>query len=163
MFDLGVAQFKDSFFDSESVLREATLVERRTLSRFGAFTRQRIRSSLKYAKGKSTPGKPPHVHKGGGFTREKKDKAGNVSRQAVSPLRELVFFAYDAAAHSTVVGPAKFGSKGGSVPGLLERGGPGTFKDPETGQMKRGIWAPRPYVAPAAEAELKLGRYLHGK
>lgn len=162
-FAFGIGQFKAGFFDAEGVLREMDRVERRTLSRFGAFARVRMKSSLKYATGKSKPGQPPHVHKTrGGFTRQKKDKAGNVSRQPVSPLRELIFFAYDAATHSVVVGPAKFGGKGGIVPGLLEHGGPGVFKDPETGQRKRGVWARRAFVAPAAEAEVTAGRFMQG-
>jgi hypothetical protein len=162
-FSFGIDQFKGGFFDADAVLKEMDKVERKTLSRFGAFTRQRIKSSLKYQTGKSSPGKPPHVHKTRGFNRVKKDKkTGTSAKQPVSPLRELVYFAYDAATHSVVTGPVKFGGRGGVAPGLLEAGGPGTFKDAESGEIKRGVWAPRPFVKPAGDAEVQAGRFLKG-
>lgn len=160
-FDFSIQQLKAGFFDADKILAEMDRYERRTLSRFGAFTRRRMKSSLKYASGKSTPGTPPHLHKSSGFTRPKKDrKTGATKRQPVSPLRELIFFAYDAHTHSVVIGPVRFGSNGGVVPPLLEKGGAGTFKDPETGQVKRGVWAPRPFVGPAGKAEAAAGKFL---
>lgn len=159
-FDFSFNQLRAGFFDTAAVQKEVAALERKTLSRFGAYTRQRIRSSLKYRPGKSQPGRPPHVHTSGGITRTKRNKAGQETRQTVSPLRDLVFFAYDPGTRSVVVGPAKFGGKGGVVPKLLEQGGTGTFRDPNSGEIKRGVWAPRPFVRPAGEAEVAAGKYL---
>lgn len=160
-FSFAIAEFKAGFFDADAVLNEMGRVERKVLGRFGAFTRQRMKSSLKYTPGKATPQNPPHVHKASGFTRPKKDKAsGATVRQPVSPLRELVFFAFDAATHSVVIGPVRFGSNGGIVPPLLEHGGPGVFLDKETGGLKRGVWAPFPFVKPAGDAEAAAGKFL---
>jgi hypothetical protein len=160
-FDFGVTEFRGEFFDASAVLKEMDKVRRQTLSRFGAYARRRMKSSLKYAKGKSSAGSPPHVHTASGFTRAKTNKkTGATARQSVSPLRELLYFAYDAGTESVVVGPAKFGGAGGVAPGLLEKGGPGTFPDSRTGQIKAGVWAPRPFVEPAGEAEVASGAFL---
>ena len=160
-FSFAIAEFKGGFFDAEPVLKEMDRVQKKTLSRFGAFARTRMKSSLRYTSGKSRPGQPPHVHKRLGFNKLKRDrKTGATKKQPVSPLRELVFFAYDPATKSVVVGPVRFGGAGGIVPGLLEHGGAGTFKDGETGEIKRGVWAPRPFVRPAGEAEVQSGKFL---
>lgn len=152
----GFKAVRAGFFDAEKVLAEAERLSARARAKFGAFARRRMKSSLKYAKGQSAPGKPPHVHGLGGFTRPKKDAGtGATVRQAASPLRELIFFALDPAASSVVVGPVAFGGKGGVAPGLLERGGPGTFRDANTGRPKRGVWRPRPFVGPAGRAEAR--------
>lgn len=151
--NIGVKQFKSSFFDAASILKKIDAAERRVLVRFGAFARRRIKSSLKYKKGVSAPGTPPHVHRSTGYTRQKKNpKTGVVTKQASSPLRELVYFAYDAARHSVVVGPAKF--KDGTAPAALEHGGSAVVFDRRTNGYRRVEIRKRPFVAPAAEAEL---------
>lgn len=143
-----------NFFDPEQIRGAVARAEARAQARFGAFVRRRMRGSLKYAKGKGPPGRPPHVHRTRGFTRPKKDKkTGATVRQATSPLRELIFFARDPKTDSVVIGPAKFGGKGGVAPGLLERGGRGTYRDARTGAPRAGVYAPRPFVEPAGRAE----------
>jgi hypothetical protein len=130
---LTVSQFKVIFFDraiSVAVDRGA----KRGLSRFGAFVRTRDKTSLKYRKKASEPGRPPSVHRSTGFTREKTNrKTGAVSRQPVSPLRELTFFGYDADRKSVVIGAAIFPrSKAGPgvVPERIEYGGQVTLRVP---------------------------------
>lgn len=160
-FDFAFKNLKGGFFDTDKVMKEALKVERKTLARFGAYARRTMKSSLKYKSGKSAPGAPPNVHKTRGFNKLKKDrKTGAAVKQPVSPLRELIFFALDPVTHSVVVGPVRFGGKGGKAPGLLEEGGSGTFKDGETGEIKRGVWAPRPFVRPAGETEVEKGAFL---
>ncbi|MDY3555304.1 hypothetical protein R5W24_004445 [Gemmata sp. JC717] len=160
-FDFSMNSLKNSFFDTDAILSAAQKEYRKVASRFGAFARRRIKSSLKYRSGKSKPGEPPHVHRATrGYTKAKKAKDGTVSKQRVSPLRELVFFAYDRETESVVVGPVKFGS--GSAPGRLEHGGAGTFKDSDSGEVKRGVYAARPFVKPAGDAEAAAGKFLKG-
>lgn len=160
--DFSFQAIKNSFFDTDAIVAQVKKDFRRTAGRFGAFARRRMKSSLKYREGKSSPGSPPNVHRSRGYTRPKKGKDGTVSRQPVSPLRELIFFAYDRDTESVVVGPVKFGGKGGIAPGLLEHGGGGTFKASRTGEIKRGVWAPRPFVKPAGDAEATAGKFLVG-
>jgi hypothetical protein len=162
-FSFAINELKGGFFDAAAVLKEMDKVQKKTLSRFGAYARRRMKSSLKYKSGKSSPGGPPNVHRTRGYNKVKRDrKTGATSKQPVSPLRELIYFAYDAATGSVVVGPVKFGGSGGKAPGLLERGGSGSFRDAATGEIKRGVWAPRPFVRPAGEAEVASGKFLTG-
>lgn len=160
-FAFGFEQLKGGFFDTAAVSKEADKATRKMLGKFGAFARRRIQSSLRYRKGKSAAGQPPNVHKTRGFNKKKRNaKTGTTSKQPVSPLRELIYFALDPATKSVVVGPVKFGGAGGRAPGLLEKGGPGTFRDGATGEIKRGVYAPRPFVRPAGEAEAESGAFL---
>ena len=145
------------FFDPKKVLAAADRAHQQVQAKFGAFARRTMKSSLRYKTGKSAPGRPPNVHRSRGFTKAKLNaKTGGTSRQTLSPLRELIFFARDPSTNSVVVGPVKFGGRGGIAPGLLEKGGTGTFKDSRTGELKSGLWKPRPFVRPAAERELKV-------
>lgn len=160
-FDFGFDQLKGGFFDAAAVSKEADKASRKMLSKFGAFARRRMKSSLKYKSGKSAPGSPPNVHRTKGFTKAKRNrKTGATTKQAVSPLRELIYFALDPATDSVVVGPVKFGGAGGVAPGLLEKGGTGSFRDSRSGEVKRGVYAPRPFVKPAGEAEAMSGKFL---
>jgi hypothetical protein len=102
---------------------------RSALSKFGAYTRRRDKSSLRYKPfGVSAPlGKPPYVHQGS-FKRTSK-KNGTVKIQAASPLRELTLFAYDPEHRSVVIGPAEFRSPlgPGVVPAIVEQRHPHTL------------------------------------
>ena len=162
-FEFSFNALKDGFFDTKAVMDAAQKEYRKTASRFGAFTRTRMKSSLRYKPGKSKPGEPPHVHRSRSkYTRPKKAKDGTTVRRQVSPLKELIFFAYDKETDSVVIGPVKFGGADTKVPGLLEQGGAGTFKASRTGERKRGVWSPRPFVKPAGDAEAESGKFLKG-
>lgn len=102
--------FKGSFFDATPVLKAMDRAEQKALSRFGAFVRQRWRTSLRYQEGPSQPGQPPSAHRSTLRTKTNR-KTGQKSRQAISPEREFVFFAYDPATKSVIVGPAKTNQK----------------------------------------------------
>lgn len=97
------------FFDRRAVIDRIGRAQANVLSKAGAFIRRSAKGKIRYAKGASKPGSPPHAHasqKGG------KD----------SPLRELLFFAYDDRTNSVVIGPTPF--RGAAiVPRVLEMGG----------------------------------------
>lgn len=147
---MDVAAFKKTFFDSKAVTDKVPPAIKKALSKMGAFVRQRAKSSLKYGKGASKPGRPPTVHKSNRFTRASKVK-GKAVRRPASPLRELLFFGYDAARQSVVIGPALGGAKSGA-PRTLEEGGAATIK--VFGRKVRASIAPRPTMGPAFRAEL---------
>jgi hypothetical protein len=157
------ARLTESFFDRDLVKRKLDAATRRVLSKFGAFVQRRDKSSLRYETGKrkkSAAGQTPVVHRSEKFTRQSKNrKTGQVTRRPASPLKELVFFAFDQARNSVVIGPEAFRNSklgGGVVPPLVEYGGTGPFLDPETGERKTGHWAPRPHLVPAFEVERQL-------
>ena len=100
------------FFDAPAVLRAVDRARRQVLSKQGAFLRTRARSIIRPRKTTSAPGEPPHSHTG--------------------ILRRFLYFSFDPATRSVVVGPAKtnqvfFEGHGrpvtGTVPEVLEYGG----------------------------------------
>lgn len=172
--DLG----KNWFFTSAEVLARVDAARRKALSRMGAFVRTRARSLLRYRKQGSAAGSPPSVHRHGGFARKTVKKDGTKVVRATSPLRELVFFAYDPGTDSVVAGPAVFRGASrktspakGTVPGLIEGGGQavwerkgrtitlrnrkrgGTFEVVSSGGRKVLRYAPRSFMAKALELE----------
>lgn len=130
MFDARLEVLQAGFFDTEAVRRAADAVTRAALSRFGAFTRQRARSSIRKRKKVSAPGQPPSSHEGS--------------------LKRLILFAYDATRKSVVVGPVKFAR--GEAPRLLEHGG--TTVRGGTSGPRTLTYRARPFVGPAARTEL---------
>lgn len=151
-----------SFFDSAEVLRMVDKKAIAALSKFGAFVRQRAKSSIKYKKkGVSAPGKPPFAHKSSGFTKQKTNKkTGETKTQSLSPLRELLFFAYDRSTKTVVVGPVPFRGKS-TAPGLLERGGVGVIR--RGNKQKKAKFRARPFMKPAMLAELpKFASFFKG-
>lgn len=126
---MSVEAFRKSFFDRAAVADKIPPAIKKALSKFGAFTRRRDKSSLKYRKAPAARGKPPSVHKSAHFKRKKKSK-GVVTEQPTSPLRELIFFGFDPAKKSVVIGPAVFrsGTGGGGVaPAKIEEQHPHTL------------------------------------
>jgi hypothetical protein len=79
---------KDAFFDRGPVITALDKATLRVMRRAGAAVRLRARRSLRRRKRVSAPGSPPSVH----------------SRDPVATLRNILF-AYDSAAHRTIVGP----------------------------------------------------------
>src|SRR5690554_2357245 len=82
----------NQFFDRVAVIKAITAAERRVLSKAGAFVRKRARTSIRPRKSISAPGRPPHSHQG--------------------DLRRSIFFGYEPANRSVVIGPrADYGPK----------------------------------------------------
>jgi hypothetical protein len=134
--------FKKSFFDSEAVLKALDKAERKQLSKFGAFVRQRWRTSLRYRDTPSPAGGPPSVHRSTLRTKTNR-KTGARARQAVSPEREFVFFAYEAEEKTVIVGPAKTNQKpprgigGQTVTEVIEYGGTETITERQVPNVPR--------------------------
>lgn len=142
--------------DAAAVAGAAGAQARAALTRFGAFVRRRMMSSIRYRKRRSRAGEPPTAHRSDRFTREKTDKkTGATTRQASSPLRELIAFAVVDGGMAVIIGPMIFRASkagGGVAPRALEEGGAGVFY--VRGERKAGRWAPRPFARPAFAAEL---------
>lgn len=136
---------KSQFFTAAGVADGVDAGTRKALSKFGAFVRRRAKSALKYKDGPARPGRPPHVHRSATFKR--KGKGGKKKPQPVSPLRELIFFSYDKATKSVIIGPAIGGSRSGA-PEKLEKGGT-TRVNGRTVTIR-----PRPTMEPAFRVEL---------
>ncbi len=118
---------KNAFFDSSAVIAMMDKKERQALSKAGAFIRRRSKSSLRYRKKASSAGSPPSVHRGAFTKTTTNRKTGIEKKQAASPLKELIFFAFDATKKTTVIGPVIF-RKSNLVPRLLEGGGSTTIR-----------------------------------
>jgi hypothetical protein len=94
------------FFDKLKIEDPMEAKRLRAMSKFGAFVRTRAQRSMRRRKGgQSEPGKPPFAHSG--------------------ELRELLFFSYEQASDTVVVGPILFGRRKNrqTVPRVHEMGG----------------------------------------
>lgn len=94
---------KELFFDRPAVVAATDPATRRALSKAGAFIRRDARSNTRKAKKTSQPGESP--------------------RGKTGLLRKNIFFSYDPASRSVLVGPARLNGTDGEVPRLLEEGG----------------------------------------
>jgi len=119
------------FFDTPRVLRAMDAATRRALSKAGAFIRQRAKTSIRKRKKVSQPGQPPSSHAG--------------------HLRRLIFFAYEPAGQTVVIGPVPF--RKGEAPSLLEFGGIASRTSRRSGRTRRKVFRKRPFMGPAMEAE----------
>jgi hypothetical protein len=126
------AEFKLGFFDRDKVVKAMDKETRRVLSRFGAFVRQRDRTSQKRRKGISGPGSPPSAH--------------------VGLIRDKTFFAYEPVAKSVVIGPAFLNKPNRDALRLVEEGGD-TLRVIK-GKARRLHYQARPHTGPAFQAEL---------
>jgi len=125
-------EFKQLFFDRQAVISKVDAATRRVLSKFGAFVRRSAKSSIRKRKKAAPPGQPPSSHTG--------------------LLKKFIFFGYDAARQSVVIGPTRLNQKGrGEAPPLLEYGGKTTLK--RGGKKRRVTYQARPYMGPAFEKE----------
>lgn len=128
-------RIKMLFFDRPKVAHAVDRAKRRALARAGAFIRQTARRSMRRKKGSAPPGKPPHVHEGS--------------------LRRLIFFGYDPATDSVVIGPVGF--RRSTAPNVLEFGGTAIVEKRRRRGRKRSRRkvriAQRSYMGPALKKE----------
>ena len=122
---------KRMFFDRSAVTRAVDRGTRKVLSRFGAFVRTGARHSIRKRKAISEPGSPPSSH--------------------VGLLRKLIYFGYDPAKRSVVVGPTPLRGTA-EAPPLLEYGGRARRKG-RRGKTHVATYRPRPFMGPAFEKE----------
>lgn len=152
MISLDFKSLKSGFFDRKVVLDALDKATFRIFSEFGRRVRARAQKSLKYRNKVSRPGDPPFAHKSRTATKVNR-KTGKVSKRSVSFLREYLYYAFDRATRSVVIGPARLNSTidPGSLQ-ALEYGGFATIKS--RGKRSRKAVAARPFMRPAAAAEL---------
>lgn len=156
-------KIKSMFFDREAVLSQVEAARRKNLSKLGAFIRQRAKSSIKPARQMRLSEMTEEQRKAYrrrvalaqhyGWPKPKKPRAsskpGEPPRSHTKRLRKFIYFGYDPAAKSVVVGPVGF--RNSRAPEALESGGTATVgkKQKRTVTIHR-----RPYMAPAMRAEL---------
>jgi hypothetical protein len=102
-FGISMRRAKAGFFDREKVLASMDKATAKALSKFGAFVRRSARDLIRPRKAIAPPGSPPSSHSG--------------------LLRRFIFFSYDSATRSVVIGPVKLNQRDGTAPPLLEFGG----------------------------------------
>jgi hypothetical protein len=117
------------FFDKTKVKKNIDARTKKVLSKFGAFVRRRARQSIRKRKGTSKPGQVPFSHTG--------------------ILKKFIFFGYDSAKRSVVIGAVKVSGKSGKAPFALEHGGRVKLKNGNSATIK-----PRPFMQPAFKKEL---------
>lgn len=120
--------FKGTFFDKKKVMDPAKRAIKKAFGKFGAYTRQRAKTSLRYSDKSARPGEPPHAHKTA--TRAKTNKkTGLVKIQPISLLREYIFFGWEEQTQTIVIGPALLRNTNSrtrtakTIPELMEYGG----------------------------------------
>lgn len=136
MIGFKIDQAKGMFFDAPKVVNAVDAATRKVLSRFGAFVRTAAKSSIRKRKKASAEGSPPSSHTG--------------------LLKKFIYFGYDTAKRSVVIGPARL-NKPGLATQTLEHGGPATISQRiKPGKYKRKTVeiAARPYMNPALKQEL---------
>lgn len=155
------AKLKEAFFDSPAVMAKVEKGKRRVLSSFGGYVRRVAKNSIKYRKATAPPGSPPSAHRSEGFTRTKKNrKTGAETHQASSPLKELIFYAYDSNTGTVVVGPVPFRGEA-KAPALLEKGGQTTRI--EKTKTRTLHYRPHPFMMPALQkSSPKFAQQLKG-
>ncbi len=127
------------FFSTPEVLRDCNKKTRRVFSRFGAFVRRTAKQSIRKRKASAPPGQPPSSHKG--------------------LLKKFIFFVYDAAKRSVIIGPQKLQGLVGDAPHALEEGDKSTVTvSRRVGRSRARIQKSvsieaRPYMGPAAAKE----------
>jgi hypothetical protein len=125
-------KIKDMFFDRQAVITAVDAAKRKVLSKAGAFIRTTAKTSIRQRKKSAPPGQPPHSHEGS--------------------LRRFIYFGYDRAADSVVVGPVGF--KDSVAPNVLEYGGSSVVVARRRGRKDRKVQiAARPFMWPAFEKE----------
>lgn len=156
---LTIKEAKKFFFDEKKIRRSVAKARRRLRAsrRAGALVRRDARSSMRKVKKRTTvasPGQPPRAH-------------------SSEPNLRTIFYVFDPASMSTVVGPPLFRSSKNAkdslpVPGLHEHGGTAYRKRRVYGDVARGAdgevigrkftkkrgpvkLAKRPYMDPALE------------
>jgi hypothetical protein len=133
MFGLKLKDAKSMFFDRAAVTSAADKATRTVLSKFGTYVRRAARASIKKRPEASLPGKPPSSHTG--------------------LLRDFIFFSYNDAERSVVIGPAKLSGKT-NAPEVLEHGGYTIITFGKNKGQKKYVKA-RPYMLPAYESREK--------
>jgi len=122
---------KKMFFDSKAVTTRVDVATQRVFKKFGAYVRTSARSSIRKRKAISKPGSPPSSH--------------------VGTLRRLIYFGYDRASRSVVIGPEQFEGRAEGAE-ALEYGGRIRVKSRKQ-KTVMATYRARPFMGPAFEKE----------
>lgn len=106
---IGIKLDKNLFFDRKAVHDALKAAGKTVLGKIGFLIRRSARQSMKRRKKKAEPGQPPSAHS------DKQHPLGAL-------LKDRLFYYYDSAAGSVVVGPEKLGKS--DAPGVQEFGNP---------------------------------------
>lgn len=134
MIGLRISDAKGLFFDKQAVLTPAAKAKRRALTKFGAYVRRVSRNSIRKVGKKGAAAKP-----------------GQPPKSRTGLLKQHIYFVYDKANDSVIIGPAALsGRRDQSRPAteVLEVGGTVT-RDGEA-----YVFAKHPYMKPAYEKTL---------
>lgn len=155
MQDVVINGSRASFFNEKLISSISDKMTVRMLSRCGAFVRQTAKTSIRYGKDHAKPGRPPKAKRLNSFSRTTTNKkTGKTTKRATSPLRELLFFAYDKEQKSVVIGPMQFKqsrTRGWKPPAVLETGG--TVSERTKRGIRRLRFRGNPYMGPALRKE----------
>lgn len=157
-FGLTLNAAKSNFFDRPAVIAAVGRATATALSKGGAEVRKLAQRSILMRERPSSPGQPPHGHRTGTRTRKSKS-TGRVRVQAVSPLREFLFFSFDPQTESVVVGPVKLSQAlSGTAPMALEYGGSSVVVSYRNGRrvQRRVSIRARPFMRPALQAAMPV-------
>jgi hypothetical protein len=114
VFGIGIKLDKNLFFDRKAVSDAVAKANKKTLGKAGALLRRHARQSMRRRNKPSPPGTPPSAH----------GKSDKHPRGAL--LKERLFYQYDPATDSVIVGPQKLGRS--DAPSNQEFGGPKVIK-----------------------------------
>lgn len=145
---------KARFFNSAEVIRKLEKGKRRAFSKCGAFVRTVAKSSIKYRTKPSSPGQPPSARRGSMTRSHTNKKTGVTKTRSVSPLKELIFFAWDESKEAMVIGPARKKTNRPKylVPHALEVGA--TVQKRLSGTLRPVKIAARPFMRPALDSQM---------
>ena len=142
MIGMTIEEAKEGFFDWKKVQDSERAASLRALSKFGAFVRQRAKTSMRSRKGASEPGSPPSKHLG--------------------LIGDFLFFVVEPEAQNVLIGPAKINKPVPMILEVLEHGGEtlimGRGKD--KGKSVPAMIQPRPFMQPAFDIEIQKAPYL---
>ena len=130
---IGLKIDKSMFFDTKKVKDAVDKGTRKVLSKFGAFVRTAAQSRIRKRRRISRPGESPSSHTG--------------------LLKKLIYFGFDAARRSVVIGPTPLRGQA-EAPPLLEYGGKASRKR-RSGEHYVATYRQRPFMGPAFEQEKK--------
>lgn len=131
-------KFKEMFFDRQVVIDDMDRKTHSVFVEFGAKVRTRAKTSIRPAtkfNQTSVPGQPPKSHTG--------------------LLRRMIFFLWDRATRSVIIGPEKVIGKIGDAPHALEHGGRTEVRVTTGARRRRIRIKQRPFMGPAFEKEKK--------
>lgn len=124
-----------TFFNSKKVLRLLDKKTHAVFARFGKYVRTTAKRSIRPVGKKGTPSKP-----------------GSPPKSRKGLLKNFIFYAFDLAKRSVVIGPQKIGGLKGKTPSVLEYGGNVKGKRRHSTASKVSA---RPYMGPAFEKSKK--------